>query len=515
MFVLSRSQGDAIDINRDIIVTVSEIKPRSVALRVTGPRRVLERLLGTDPRASEVPLSPDEAVYDDFATVITCDFQDKVRLCPAIELVAVEASPDHKTVRIGIQAPKEVAVERKELIDKLGSPRKPRGSPLEELDEATCLATESEAYAIPAPTGVWEEESPPVKREPGRRLLGVGVIGCGGISSSQHLPHWMSCPDTELIAVADVNHSAVTNAAKTFRIPKWHEDWRHIIDDPSIDIVDITTPNFWHAPMALAALEAGKHVLCEKPMAGSTADATKMILTARRLNLRFMINHVFRFTQTAKELTNLIETHKVPDFEHGHVRWTRRGGIPWSPTFTRKNLAIGGSMLDLGVHMLDMAWWMMGRPAPTRICAQVRSQVTPEDPIPLEVDDFGTAFIHFDNGATLFAEISWRVQQLEEEERFVRLYGPAHALRWPEGLLILPNETLKAPPLRADSRDHYREAIHSFARCIIEQTPEPILPEECLQSVRLVEAIYHSAELKREVTLEKCSLLKPREQESA
>src|SRR5262245_37144683 len=103
--------------------------------------------------------------------------------------------------------------------------------------------------------------------------LRVGMIGVGGIARSEHLPHWRKAPGVTIAAVADSDAIRLAEVAAEFGVTQYFVDWRELIEQPDIDIVDIATPNCFHATMAIAALEAGKHVLCEKPMATSAADA--------------------------------------------------------------------------------------------------------------------------------------------------------------------------------------------------------------------------------------------------
>ena len=344
----------------------------------------------------------------------------------------------------------------------------------------------------------------------GSRELEVGVIGVGGISRAQHLPHWHAHGGVRLTALADVDTRRLNSVAGEYGVERTFADWRELIALEELDIVDITTPNRFHAPMAVAALEAGKHVLCEKPMATCTADAELMVDAARRAGRLLMINHVFRFSSVLTDLRSLVG-NRMGRIHHAHAKWTRRRGVPVAETFISRELAGGGPVVDLGVHMIDLACWMMGFPDPQRVSARAGAYLAgrPDlggewgqwDRDVFDVEDFGVGLFHFAGGATLLLEVSWLGFRQSLEERSLQLLGDRGGVRWPEGTFSsesdgVPFDTTVA---HAETGSAFRRSIHAFTDAVRAGRPSPIPPEDSLQVIRMVEAFYLSAREDREV----------------
>lgn len=344
--------------------------------------------------------------------------------------------------------------------------------------------------------------------------LRVGVIGLGGISRSQHLPYWKQCPHSRVVAIADVNPRSLSEVASEYEVHHAYADWRHLIARDDLDIVDIATPNALHAPMAIAALEAGKHVLCEKPMATAAADAERMLSASEKAGKLLMINHCFRFSSILNSMRTYIAQNTLGDIYNVHARWVRRRGVPVSPTFMSKDLAVGGPIFDLGVHMLDLACWMMDFPKAVRVCASVGTHLAGRsdiggnwgdwDPKKYEVEDFGLAMLHFANGASMIIEVSWLGFYSSMEERSLRILGTKGGLHWPDGIIVseanrIPVDTHLASK---DDGNVFQRSIEAFVDAIRTGAPSPIPPTQTLSTVRILEAVYRSAQEKREITLD-------------
>lgn len=343
--------------------------------------------------------------------------------------------------------------------------------------------------------------------------LRVAVIGAGGIARSQHLPQWRSHPRVRLVGLSDINQTQAHRVAEQFAIPVVESDWRRLIERTDIDVVDVTTPNAWHAPMTIASLEAGKDVLCEKPIATNSTEARAMVEAAQRTGRRLMINHEFRFSPTLEALRTLAHGELLGSVYHAHARWTRRRGVPALPTFIDKSLAVGGPVLDLGVHVLDLALWIMGFPKAERVSARVSRRLASNqhlggtwgdwDRDRYSVEDHGIGLFHFAGGATLLLEAGWLAFQPMAEERSLKILGERSGLYWPEGIIV--SERNKIPYNQQIIKDRegnlFERSIHGFIDAILEDRPTPIPPEDMVTVITMIEGFYRSAEENREVDL--------------
>ena len=346
------------------------------------------------------------------------------------------------------------------------------------------------------------------------RKLRVGVIGVGGISSSQHLPHWKSSPHAELVALCDTNADRLSLRAKEYGLRATYSDWRALVARPDLDVIDITTPNTLHAPMAVAALEAGKHVLCEKPIATSAIEAEHIVRTAKKHDRLVMINHHFRFNRAFRELLDRSDDAHLGHPYFAHCRWHRRRRVPVAPTFLNQNLAFAGPMLDLGVHILDLAMALMHFPRPISVTGSLGTYLgkNPEmggdwgnwDSKTFEVEDFATAMFRFDTGATLFVETSWLGFHDTSEEWSVRVLGTRGGLHWPAGHYVTESNKTPAETHLAKEPDRraYEQSIHSFAEAIVLGRPAPVPPENAVVIARMIDAIYRSSQTGGEVALD-------------
>jgi len=175
--------------------------------------------------------------------------------------------------------------------------------------------------------------------------LKVGVIGVGGIAKT-HMPGWAASDIAEVVAGSDVFEPALAAWGATHSVAKLSTDAEEIINDPDIDIIDICTPNMYHAPLAIAALEAGKHVICEKPLAPKPADIRKMIAARDASGKTLMTAQHFRFKGSSKALKAEIDSGSLGDIYHARSLMLRRGWIPARPGFIYKKNSGGGPTID-------------------------------------------------------------------------------------------------------------------------------------------------------------------------
>jgi len=345
-----------------------------------------------------------------------------------------------------------------------------------------------------------------------REQLNVGVIGLG--MGRGHIREYMQCPEANLIALCDQDAARLKTVATEFGIATTYTDYHQMLADPKLDAVSIALPNFLHAPVTIDALQAGKHVLCEKPLALNAHEAQDMVSAARSRGLTLMVNFNFRFGEPAWILHNAIEAGDLGDIYFARTGWHRNRGIPglggW---FTTKKLSGGGGLIDLGVHRIDLALWYMGYPTPVSVSGStygiLGKQLAERQGKSFDVDDLAAGFIRFTNGATLIVEASWAGNSEKREEMFTQLYGTrgGGVLRnvgegydfesrlFVEHGGVLTEAIPKSRPLGLETvRAHF---VHSVLA-----GREPICPgEHGLTLMRILDALYQSAETGREVRL--------------
>lgn len=342
--------------------------------------------------------------------------------------------------------------------------------------------------------------------------LKVGVIGTGGIFKGAHLPGWLSHKEVEIVAFCDSFMASAEAAAQDFPDARVYDSYVELLDDPSIDIVGISTPNLFHSEIAIAALRKGKHVFCEKPDAVNPAEAQKMADIARESGKLLMTMRNNRFSEEAKFAKKLIEKGELGDLYMGRCGWIRRRGIPgrggW---FTTKELSGGGPLIDLGVHMIDMAMWLSGNPKPVTVSGatyrKFADRPDADGNIPkgtFDVEDLAAGFIRFDNGASLQIEFSW-ASHIEEEKKFLEWRGT-------EGGFSLVNDKLslftEKEGVLVDQRPKFSNAaiphtanIRHFVECVLGRETPTITPEHGVDMIKILCAIYESAERGREIAL--------------
>ncbi|MEK7765408.1 MAG: Gfo/Idh/MocA family oxidoreductase, partial [bacterium] len=195
------------------------------------------------------------------------------------------------------------------------------------------------------------------------QLLRVGVIGLG--MGKGHIRGYRAHPGARVVALADPDAKRLAACGDEFGIPGRYASGEEMIRKERLDVVSVATPNKFHAPLTIAALRAGAHVLCEKPMAMNAREAAAMLAAAKRARRRIMINFSYRFTAPAQALKREVERGALGHVYFARTMWHRSRGMPgFGGWFGQKALAGGGPLIDLGVHRIDLALWLMGAPQP-------------------------------------------------------------------------------------------------------------------------------------------------------
>ncbi len=356
--------------------------------------------------------------------------------------------------------------------------------------------------------------------------LNVAVIGAGLISREQHLPAWADLPEARVVALADVAQRALDQAGEEFQVRRRVANYRELLDDPKIDVVDICVPSALHAEVAIAALEAGKHVLCEKPMATSRAAAAEILDAWRASGKKLMVGQNMRFTPSAVALKQGIDDYGLGRVYYARGQWLRRRRLPCKAAFTQKQLSGGGALYDLGVHMLDLGWWLMGCPRVARASgaafdhlarrAGMGSEWGEWDPRTIDVEDFAVGQIRFADGGVFTLEASWLGFQPQKEMRRLQLFGDRAGAIWPDARLF--GETDQHPwdvqlPIPQEREKPHRAMLRHFARAVLDNANVPVPPEQSANVIAMLEAIYRSAQQGKDVAVEGFALSGDRKQQ--
>lgn len=265
--------------------------------------------------------------------------------------------------------------------------------------------------------------------------LRVGVIGLG-FAGETHLKSYLQLPNIEAVALAGLEEDKLAQLGATYKVPHLYRDYEDLLARDDLDIISVCTPNYLHAPIAIAALEAGRHVLCEKPLARSGSEAAAIVDAATKAQrvLHVAFNH--RQRGDVLTLKRYIDAGSMGQIYHAKASWMRRSGIPsMGSWFTNKDMAGGGPLIDLGVHVLDLALYLLDEPKVTTVSAATYAEIGPRGlggsatankqivGGGFEVEDLATAFLRLANGATLLLEASWATYSSAGDDFGVTLYG--------------------------------------------------------------------------------------------
>ncbi len=348
------------------------------------------------------------------------------------------------------------------------------------------------------------------------KQLKVALIGIGGIAAT-HMPGWAESEHAEVVAGCDVNETFLQKWGDTYGVSRLTTNADALINDPDIDIIDICTPNNYHTPLAVAALNAGKHVLCEKPLAPGPDDIRQMIAARDASGKLLMTAQHFRFSGSAKAMKAELQTGALGDVYHARSWMLRRSTVPLRPGFILKEHASGGACIDIGVHILDLTLWFMGNPKPVSVSGVARTELAHLPgafnnagnliPPEMDVEEFASAFVRFENGATLILEVSWMLHHdTASEDMQMWLYGTRGGSHWPKCEIYqtnyvtrqLYNRTLQ---MRKDIREAHAQECIEFAQAVVESKPSPVPAEESLQVLTILDGIYRSQASGAEVRL--------------
>lgn len=245
----------------------------------------------------------------------------------------------------------------------------------------------------------------------------IGMIGVGQIGKA-HLQHYAQIPNAHIVAAADVNEAELRRVAETFNIPYTTTDFRELLKRDDIDAVDVCLHNNLHSPVTIAALEAGKHVYCEKPMAGAYVDALAMYEAAQRTGKKLSIQLATLFSKETKAAKRLIDDGYLGKLYHARSTGFRRRNRPYvdgygTASFVKKAVAAGGALYDMGVYHIAQVLYLLNLPSVERISGKIY-QETDMDPRRREisgydVEELGLGFVKCANGLTVDIIEAWAI----------------------------------------------------------------------------------------------------------
>lgn len=343
-------------------------------------------------------------------------------------------------------------------------------------------------------------------------------MGVGGISRA-HMPGWAASAHAEVIAGSDVSSEGLAVWGQEFGVTRLSGDPADLFSDPDIDIIDICTPNMFHAELAIAALEAGKHVLCEKPLAVTPEEVRRIIAARDRSGRQLMTAQHQRFRGVSQALKREVEAGALGDIYHARGWMLRRSAYIPTPTFVYRDRAGGGACIDIGVHILDLLLWMMGNPRPISVSGVSRTELSTREgafsvwhpgamPRDMDVEEFAAAFVRFENGATLILEVSWALHHdTPVEDMQMWLYGREGGAHWPSATLLstgYDTRQLYTTTLQVTDDQMAPHALEcvAFAEALAERRPSPVPAEQSLQVMEILDAIYRSQASGREIRLD-------------
>ena len=350
--------------------------------------------------------------------------------------------------------------------------------------------------------------------------IGVGFIGAGGIAQGQHMPSYARLSDrVQMVAVADVNEESARAAAERFHIPHVYTDYREMVQRDDIHVVVVATPNFLHRDTTIAALEAGKHVHCEKPLACNAHEAREMVQTARRVGKLLHVSLQWRFSGVAQFLHKyIVQEGNLGEVYYARAHALRRRGIPGWGVFIDKEKQGGGPLIDIGVHILDITLWLMGYPKPVAAFGATYAKFgnRPDvvglmgqwDYTRFTVEDFAVGLIRFENGATVTLESSF-CANIERDEFSTLLLGDKDGVfadpigEHPVRIMTERNYTLyNIEPANLPNVNSYQANVEAFVDAVSHNKPAPIPGEHGFYLNAIIDAIYESSETGREVRIE-------------
>lgn len=345
----------------------------------------------------------------------------------------------------------------------------------------------------------------------------IGIIGCGGIANGKHMPSLAKLKNVEMVAFCDIVIERAEEAAKKYGTEdaKVYLDYKELLEDKTIDVVHVCTPNKSHAPISIAALESGKHVMCEKPMAKTAADARAMLEAAKRTGKKLTIGYQNRQRKEIRHLKTLCDDGVLGKIYFGKAHAIRRRAVPTWGVFMNEEEQGGGPLIDIGTHALDLTLWMMNNYEVESVTGNCHYEIGkrpncanawgPWDPEKYTVEDSAFGFIKMKNGATIILESSWAINLVDAREATCTLAGTEAGADFFDGMRINGEEYsklyIKKIDMNTSGVDFYEGVsgddpsvldMAQWIDAVVNDKDPTVLPEQALVVSEILEAIYTS-----------------------
>ena len=342
------------------------------------------------------------------------------------------------------------------------------------------------------------------------KTLKVGFVGTGGIAQA-HLAAWDKCADTEIVALCDISPTALASSAEKWCVAPegLFSDYKQMLDSVELDIVDVCTPNAWHAKPTIAALKAGTNVIVEKPVATSAREVEQMVAAGQDAGKLLMVAQVMRYSTEGQLCKHWVQQGLIGDIYWGRAEYLRRRGVPPWGAFIDKAASAGGPCYDIGVHVLDMALHLLDFPEPATVSAGTYLKLANKPSLMKHElkrytvpEDFAVALVRFADGRTLSLGASWALN-LSQEINQVMVCGTKGGVQlWPPTLIteqngVMTNATSQVSQF--DGADAFYNECSAFAAAIKAGGPSPVPGEQALITQRILDAVYKSGARGREV----------------
>jgi predicted dehydrogenase len=358
----------------------------------------------------------------------------------------------------------------------------------------------------------------------------VGIIGCGGIANGKHLPALKAQGNrVELVAFCDIIEERAQKAKAEYGTPdaKVYTDYKELLKDPEIQTVHVLTPNREHSFITIDALHAGKHVICEKPMAKTYAEAKAMCEAAKETGKILTIGYQNRYRPDSLYLKKAVEAGELGDVYYARAHAVRRRAVPTWGVFLNEEEQGGGPLIDIGTHALDLTLWEMNNYKPKTVLGTTYKKLSDDvadgtgnawgdwDPAKFTVEDSAFGMIVMENGATINLEASWALNTLDVIEASTSLSGTKAGADMYDGLRINGvkhgKQYIEKPDLQSGGVAYFEGDGADKAEVIecktfydaVEFGKELVVkPEQAATVTRILEAIYQSAATGKPVVFE-------------